>query len=180
MQYYEDQLGPTNQKALLWFLLRAIKSTWWEHSWKISYKNCIRSHTICKGTTPCNCRLSTKHSQLKLQVEEHLQHSSYPVLKTPAASPFSLVCGVFHLSLTNCYNCCGSLRGRLMGSSEQPCRQLLCRLLKPYKAELPNTNAGDASSAASFTSRTFWQGPGNCTFSSFTFWNRRQKRGKSC
>jgi len=51
----------------------------------------IRSHTICKGTTRCNCRLSTKPSQSKLQVEEHLQHSSYTVLKMSAASPFSLI-----------------------------------------------------------------------------------------
>lgn len=79
-------------------------------------KKFIRSHTICKGTTRCNCRLSTKPSQLKLQVEEHLQHSSYTVLKMSAVSPFSLIYGVFHLGLTNCYNCCGSLRGRLMGS----------------------------------------------------------------
>lgn len=135
----------------------------------------IRSHTICKGTTPCNCRLSTKHSQLNLQVEEHLQHSSYPVLKMPAASPFSLVHGVFHLSLTSCYNRCGSLRGRLMGPSEQP---LPCCLLKPSKAELPSRKAGHAGSAVSFTSRTLWRGAGNCTLTAFTFWNRRPKKRK--
>lgn len=139
----------------------------------------IRSHTICKGTTRCNCRLSTEPSPLKLQVEEHLRHSSYTVLKMPAASPFSLVCGVFHLGLTNCHNCCGSLRGRLMGSWEQPFRQLPRCLHEPVEAELPNAHGGDAGGAASPTSSTPWQGSGNLTLSSFTFWNRGQKRGKS-
>lgn len=100
----------------------------------------IRSHTICKGTTWCNCRLSTKPSQLKLQVEEHLPHSSYTALKMSAVSPFSLIYGVFHLGLANCCNCCGSLSGRLMGSWEQRFQQLPCCPLKSFDMELPNTN----------------------------------------
>lgn len=178
MQYYEDQLGPTNQKALLWFLLRAIKSTWWEHSWKISYKNLSDPTQYVKGplratadsapnTLSWTCRWRNIYSTARIQ--------SWKCL-LPLPSPLSM--GFFHLSLTSCYNCCGSLRGRLMGSSEQPCWQLPCCLLKPYKAELPTGKQGILAGAASFTLRTLWQGPGNCTLSFFMFWNRRLKRGK--
>lgn len=123
MQYYEEQLGPTNQKALLWFLLRAIKSMWWEHSWKKSCKNLSDPTQYVKGalgaiadsaSSPLgwNCRWRKAYS------------TAHTVLKMSAVSRFFLVCSVFHLGLTNCYSCCGSLRGRLIGSREQRFQQL--------------------------------------------------------
>lgn len=88
MQHHEKQLGPTKQKALLWFLLRAIKSMWWEHSWTGSWK-LIRSHTIEKRCTWCYCRVCTAPPPLlELQVEFN-RKSKLPLLN-PSGLPLYL------------------------------------------------------------------------------------------
>lgn len=102
----------------------------------------IRSHTICKRTTRCNCRLSTEPRQMKLQVEEHFQHSSETVSRTlPLLSPSSAEFSA-RASLAAVIAGGPSGAGRSMGLWAQPLRLLPRCLLKPFEWSFPTPTQG--------------------------------------